>query len=153
MGPFFAVGPFAVFAAVLGPGGGRRRFAERLGAEADDLLDEFLAQALAFERIETPALQGFLDWMRSTATEIRRETDTAQNEVRVMTVHGAKGLEFPIVVLAGLGVKQTHDAPAVLWSDHSGPAIRVTEDREETLGELVIDVTARLSRQLGYRGD
>ncbi len=102
------VGPFAFFAEVLGPGGGRRKFAERLGAEADDLLDEFLAQALAYERLETPSLQGFLGWIRSTATEIRRETDTSQNEVRVMTVHGAKGLEADIVFLVDDGSAPAH---------------------------------------------
>ena len=103
-----AVGPFTFYAEVLGPGDGRRRFAKRLGAEADDLLDEFLAQALAYERLETPSLQGFLDWMRSTATEIRRETDTVQNEVRVMTVHGAKGLEADIVFLVDDGAAPAH---------------------------------------------
>ena len=121
-----AVGPFAFFAEVLGPGGGRRRFTERIGAEADDLLDEFLAQALAFERIETPSLQGFLDWMRSTATEIRRETDTAQNEVRVMTVHGAKGLEADIVFLVDDG-----SAPASPGHDPNFLAITDDPDAAE----------------------
>jgi ATP-dependent helicase/nuclease subunit A len=116
-----AVGPFAFYAEVLGPGDGRRRFAERLGAEADDLLDEFLAQALAFERIETPSLQGFLDWMRSTATEIRRETDTAQNEIRVMTVHGAKGLEADIVFLVD-------DGSAPVSPGHDPNFLAITDD-------------------------
>lgn len=102
------VGPFAFYAEILGPGGGRRRFAKRLGAEADDLLDEFLSQALAYERLETPSLQGFLAWIRSTATEIRRETDTSQNEVRVMTVHGAKGLEADVVFLVDDGSAPAH---------------------------------------------
>jgi len=116
-----AVGPFAFYAEVLGPGDGRRRFAQRLGAEADDLLDEFLAQALAYERLETPSLQGFLDWMRSTATEIRRETDTAQDEVRVMTVHGAKGLEADIVFLVD-------DGAAPVSTGHDPNFLAITDD-------------------------
>ncbi len=114
------VGPFAFFADILGPGGGRRQFAERLGAEADDLLDEFLAQALAYERLETPSLQGFLGWIRSTATEIRRETDTSQNEVRVMTVHGAKGLEADVVFLIDDGsapASAGHDPNFLIMTD------------------------------------
>jgi len=102
------VGPFEFFAEMLGPGGGRKRFAERLGAEAEDIIDEFLAQALSFERMQTPSLQGFLAWIRSSAREIRRETDTTQNEVRVMTVHGAKGLESDIVFLVDDGSAPAH---------------------------------------------
>ncbi|MHA1559992.1 MAG: double-strand break repair helicase AddA [Alphaproteobacteria bacterium] len=102
------VGPFEFFAEMLGPGGGRKRFSERLGAEADDVIDEFLAQALSFERMQTPSLQGFLAWIRSSAREIRRETDTTQNQVRVMTVHGAKGLESDIVFLVDDGSAPAH---------------------------------------------
>lgn len=102
------VTPFAFYADVLGPRGGRKRFAARLGAEAEDVLDEFLAQALAYERTETPSLQGFLAWIRSSATEIRRETETMRDEVRVMTVHGAKGLEADVVFLVDDGSGPVH---------------------------------------------
>ena len=57
--------PFAFFAWLLGPEGGRRRIFARLGLEAADALDEFLALALDYERNETPSLQGFLAWLRS----------------------------------------------------------------------------------------
>ena len=43
------VTPFRFFATVLGPDGGRRAFRARLGGEADDVLDAFLSQALAYE--------------------------------------------------------------------------------------------------------
>ncbi|MGV8840326.1 MAG: double-strand break repair helicase AddA [Bauldia sp.] len=102
------VTPFAFYADVLGPRGGRKKFAARLGAEAEDVLDEFLAQALAYERTETPSLQGFLAWIRSSATEIRRETETIRDEVRVMTVHGAKGLEADVVFLVDDGSGPVH---------------------------------------------
>ncbi|MCW5697040.1 MAG: double-strand break repair helicase AddA [Bauldia sp.] len=101
-------GPYSFFAEVLGPLGARQRFATRLGAEAEDVLDEFLAQALAYERVETPSLQGFIAWMRSTATEIRRETEIGRNEARVMTVHGAKGLEADVVFLVDDGSAPAH---------------------------------------------
>jgi ATP-dependent helicase/nuclease subunit A len=92
--------PFAFYARVLGPQGGRRRFLARLGPEADDPLDEFLALALDYERRETPSLQGFVAWLRMAQTEIKRDMEITRDQVRVMTVHGAKGLEAPIVVLA-----------------------------------------------------
>ena len=92
--------PFAFYAEFLGAGGGRRRFLARLGAEANDALDEFLNLALDYERRETPSLQGFLAWLRQARAEVKRDMEIARNEVRVMTVHGAKGLEAPIVILA-----------------------------------------------------
>ncbi len=92
--------PFAFYAGLLGPGGARRRFLARLGHEANDALDEFLNLALDYERRETPSLQGFLAWLRQARAEVKRDMEIARDEVRVMTVHGAKGLEAPIVILA-----------------------------------------------------
>jgi ATP-dependent helicase/nuclease subunit A len=92
--------PFDFFAGVLGPERGRRQFLGRLGAEANDALDEFLSLALDYERRETPSLQGFLSWLRAAQTDVKRDMEMTRDEVRVMTVHGAKGLEAPIVVLA-----------------------------------------------------
>ncbi len=92
--------PFSFFARVLGPENGRRKFLTRLGPEANDAIDEFLNLALEYERREAPSLQGFVAWLRTAQTDVKRDMEIARNEVRVMTVHGAKGLEAPIVVLA-----------------------------------------------------
>jgi len=92
--------PFAFYARVLGPEGGRRRFLARLGAEAIDALDEFLNIALDYEHQHPASLQGFLAWLRSANAEVKRDMEISRDEVRVMTVHGAKGLEAPIVILA-----------------------------------------------------
>jgi len=92
--------PFDFYARLLGPDGGRHRMLARLGAEASDALDEFLALALDHERREAPSLQGFLAWLRGMQTDVKRDMEMTRDEVRVMTVHGAKGLESRIVVLA-----------------------------------------------------
>jgi ATP-dependent helicase/nuclease subunit A len=92
--------PFSFYARILGSDGGRGRFYARLGPEAADALDEFLEHALSYEREEAPTLQGFVAWLRSGDTQVKRDMDIARDEVRVMTVHGAKGLEAPIVILA-----------------------------------------------------
>ena len=94
--------PFAFLARVLGRDGGRRRFIERLGEEAAEPLDALLDMARAYEMEHGGAPAGFADWLEMAAPEIRRETDTDEgrrDEVRVMTVHGAKGLEAPVVFL------------------------------------------------------
>jgi ATP-dependent helicase/nuclease subunit A len=92
--------PFAFYARLLGAERGRRKFLARLGSEAADALDEFLNLALAYETSEAPSLQGFVAWLRAATTVVKRDMDVAREEVRVMTVHGAKGLEAPIVILA-----------------------------------------------------
>jgi ATP-dependent helicase/nuclease subunit A len=92
--------PFTFYANLLGVRRGRRKILARLGHEAADALDEFLNLALDYERRETPSLQGFIDWLRNAQAEVKRDMELARDEVRVMTVHGAKGLEAPIVVLA-----------------------------------------------------
>jgi ATP-dependent helicase/nuclease subunit A len=92
--------PFSFYAWLLGAKQGRRKFLARLGHEAADALDEFLNLALEYEHAETPSLQGFVDWLRAAQAEVKRDMEMDRNEVRVMTVHGAKGLEAPIVILA-----------------------------------------------------
>jgi ATP-dependent helicase/nuclease subunit A len=92
--------PFELFAAVLDEDDGRARLIARLGSEAEDPVNEFLELALAFERSQTPSLQGFLRWFESGQSDIKRDLEQAnRDEVRIMTVHGAKGLQAPVVIL------------------------------------------------------
>jgi ATP-dependent helicase/nuclease subunit A len=91
--------PFAFYAWLLGGEGGRQRILKRLGHEANDALDEFLELALNYERKAPASLQGFMAWLRSADTEVKRDMEISRDEVRVMTVHGAKGLEAPVVIM------------------------------------------------------
>jgi ATP-dependent helicase/nuclease subunit A len=77
----------------------RTRFLNRLGPEAADPLDEFLNLALTYDDSAPPSIPGFLHWLREGRREIKRDMEQTRDEVRVMTVHGAKGLEAPIVFL------------------------------------------------------
>ncbi|HTH28322.1 MAG TPA: double-strand break repair helicase AddA, partial [Sphingobium sp.] len=83
-----------------GPMGGRRALLSRLGPEAADAIDELLNAAIAFEKEDNPSLQHFIDWFDRGEGEIKREMGESADAVRVMTVHGAKGLQAPIVILA-----------------------------------------------------
>ena len=91
--------PFAFHAWLLGGDGGRARMLRRLGHEANDALDEFLELALNYERKAPASLQGFLAWLRAADTEVKRDMEISRDEVRVMTVHGAKGLESSVVFM------------------------------------------------------
>lgn len=79
---------------------GRKKLLARLGNDARDPIEELLNAAIAFEQGNTPSLQQFLRWFDMGDVDIKREAGGKANEVRVMTVHGSKGLQAPIVVLA-----------------------------------------------------
>ncbi len=83
-----------------GPMQGRRKLYGRLGMEARDAIDELMNSAIEFERNETGALDRFLAWFSRGEVDVQRDPGTPANEVRVMTVHGAKGLQAPVVILA-----------------------------------------------------
>lgn len=83
-----------------GPVEGRRRLLSRLGEEARDPIEELLNAALDFETSATPSLQRFLDWFERDEVEIVRDAAAPLDAVRVMTAHGAKGLQAPLVILA-----------------------------------------------------
>jgi ATP-dependent helicase/nuclease subunit A len=91
--------PFAFYAWLLGGDRGRQRILKRLGHEANDALDEFLELALGYERKAPASLQGFMAWLRTADLEVKRDMEISRDEVRVMTVHGAKGLEASVVFL------------------------------------------------------
>jgi ATP-dependent helicase/nuclease subunit A len=102
--------PFEFYSWLLGADGGRARMLKRLSHEANDAIDEFLELAFAFEQREVPSLQGFVAWLRTADTEIKRDMEIGRDEVRVMTVHGAKGLEASVVFLMDTTSSPT-DAP------------------------------------------
>ena len=113
------VSPHALFAEALGPLGGRARLYARLGPEAAEPVDELLNAALAYGRMHPPSLQGFLHWLRRSGAEVKREAEGAGSLVRVMTVHGAKGLQAPLVILPDT-TSLPPEQGAILWA--SDPA-------------------------------
>jgi ATP-dependent helicase/nuclease subunit A len=89
----------------------------RLGPEAEDPVDEFLSLALAYERTHAPSLQGFLQWLEAGSAEIKRDLEqTGRDEVRVMTVHGAKGLQAPVVIMPDT-MALPRQSPEIVWQD------------------------------------
>src|SRR3984893_12890716 len=92
-------GPFAFYGSLLGADGGRRDIEARLGPEAGDAIDEFLRLAIAHEDARAPSLAAFLNDLAGLEYSIKRDMETGEDAVRVMTVHAAKGLEAKIVFL------------------------------------------------------
>lgn len=109
--------PFELYNYILSEMGGRKKFYERMGPEAEDGLDEFINLSLAFEQEHIPTLQNFIEWITSDDVEIKRETEQGKNNlVRLMTVHGSKGLQAPVVILPDTTkVPQSSRESCLLW--------------------------------------
>lgn len=118
-------GPFAFYAAVLGPGGGRLGMLGRLGSEAGDAVDEFLRLALDHEQRRVPSLSQFLNAVEAADITVRRDMEAGRDEVRVMTVHGAKGLEAPVVFLADTCTVPRNDARILSLGGGKGRSLPV----------------------------
>ncbi len=116
------VAPHALLVEALGPLGARARLLRRLGPEAAEPLDELLGAAISYAGMHPPSLQGFIHWLRQAGAEVKRQAEEAGRSVRIMTVHGAKGLQAPLVILPdttslppdGGGLVWDGDVP--LWS-------------------------------------
>lgn len=91
--------PYDLINRLLVRHGGRQNLLARLGHEAEDGIDALLSQALGYEQSSVPSLTGFLTWLHTEDVTVKRQMDSAGDRIRVMTVHGAKGLEAPIVIL------------------------------------------------------
>ncbi|MGE4219405.1 MAG: double-strand break repair helicase AddA [Alphaproteobacteria bacterium] len=142
------VRPYELFAQILAmpvPAGGtgRERMIARLGVEAEDPIDEFLSLALAYERGRVPSLQGFLHWAEAGAVEIKRDLEQgARDEVRVMTAHGAKGLQAPVVILPDTVQMPAQQGPELRWVDGL-PLWTPSRRHEEEQGAAARDDVAR----------
>jgi ATP-dependent helicase/nuclease subunit A len=111
--------PFAFFSQALNRvdetgRSGRARILARLGREAEEAIDETLNQVLAAENRGAIDLETCLAQLEAADVEVKRELEGAHGEVRVMTVHGAKGLEAPIVILPDTTMKAKAQGPSLM---------------------------------------
>ncbi|HEX8307883.1 MAG TPA: double-strand break repair helicase AddA [Allosphingosinicella sp.] len=132
---------------------GRHKLLERLGNEARDPIEELLSAALDFESNPAPSLQRFLDWFARGEVEIVRDPSAPLDAVRVMTVHGSKGLQSPVVILADAcadpdrrgGGPQANFATVSL--PEGGPAIPIFRPRKDELAEPIASQLAAIDRR------
>ncbi len=134
--------PYQFLETILSGGfDGRRKLIGRLGEESRDPIDELLNAALDFEARHPSSLQLFLDWLDRSDVEIKRDATETAIAVRVMTVHGAKGLEAPVVILADATAKPraAKGGDPLDWligEDHRLPVFR---PRKEELSDVLLD--------------
>ncbi len=131
--------PFELIERLLIRHDGRRRLLARLGPEAEDGIDSLIAQALAYEGQGVPSLTGFLGYLETEEIEVKRQLSGARGMVRVMTVHGAKGLESPIVILPDTRANRPNGRAQTI-ADSDGTRLwrgSSAEGRPERLAALV----------------
>jgi ATP-dependent helicase/nuclease subunit A len=139
-----------------GPLDGRRKLLARLGEEARDPIEELLNAALDFETSAAPSLQRFLDWFERDEVEIVRDAAAPLDAVRVMTAHGAKGLQAPLVILAD-ATSDPDSAPrsTVMWTPEGGaapiPVFRPRKDERAGAIDAALTETERRERQEHWR--
>lgn len=134
-----------------GPLGGRRNLVRRLGQEARDPIEELLSAALDFKALGTPSLQRFLDWFDRGDVEIKRDPSAPLDAVRVMTAHGAKGLQAPLVILADAAVDPTRAPRSTLkWraGDMANELPVIRPRKGEASGPLAALVEETAARDL-----
>ena len=126
------VSPYALFEEALGPLDGRARLLARLGPEAAEPVDELLNAALTYAGRHPPSLQGFLHWLRRSGAEVKREPEAAGNLVRIMTVHGAKGLQAPLVIVPDTAGLPKEDG-TIAWAGDppTGRSVPIWAPRKE----------------------
>ena len=130
--------PYEFFTNVLADGG-RQRMLARLGPDAAEPIEAFLEQALSYERGHPASLQGFLHWLALDDQQLKRDTEPARDEIRVMTVHGAKGLEAPIVILADTGPRSARRTNRLIFDDDDWPLWRVSQDLRDPYTDQLVE--------------
>jgi ATP-dependent helicase/nuclease subunit A len=131
--------PYELLERVLVRHDGRRRMMARLGVEAQDGIDALLDQALAYERSEIPSLTGFLIWLQGDDPEVKRQMESAGSRIRVMTVHGSKGLEAPVVFMPETQARRVQPGGDLIagdgiawWNTRADEAPATLRELEET---------------------
>jgi ATP-dependent helicase/nuclease subunit A len=135
--------PFMLFQQVLQQS--RRAILERLGQEAEDASQEFLTLALDYEQLSGISLSGFLDWFSDGDTQIKREMEQGSGQLRLMTVHGSKGLEAPIVFLADAADPPPSNKDRLITVMSEGPWRNMLLFNPDT--DMKLDVVETLKEQ------
>ena len=154
--------PYEFFNEILSTNQGRMKFRARLGGEVDDVLDALLLEALNHTNNGGSGLQSFIHSLEIASPEIKRELDLVKDEIRVMTVHSAKGLEAPIVFLVDPGspayggnhrpeivkIDQVKPFPAFLWQPRKDDG----SEQTQIIHDKIQDKAEQEYRRLLYVG-
>lgn len=127
---------------------GLRALKKRLGGDALDPVGELMNAALAFGRKGVDSLQLFIEEQDRERIEIKREMEEAGGQVRIMTVHGSKGLQAPIVILPDTVMSgAAKKPPRLLWPDKTGARVPLFSPRGDADPKAYRALAARCEAQ------
>lgn len=129
--------PFEFYTHILYSQKGLQKLLARLGDESKESIDAFISILQNYEKTHLSGLQGFIDWIKKTSIELKRELDDpSQNQIRIMTVHGAKGLQAPIVFLPDTISPPLSRQPDYITTDEGAPLLLKAEAKSNYLSDL-----------------
>lgn len=143
--------PYELMERLLTQHQGRARLRARLGREAEEGIETLVEQVLLYESTHLPSLTGFLAWLSASEVEVKRQQESGGGLIRVMSVHGAKGLEAPLVILPDTALRQGAKGPRLLakdgglfWNSSAGERPPALAAAEATRKAAESDEDARL---------
>lgn len=119
--------------------------AEHLGRRKVANLRKLIASAAAFDRSELFTLKDYVQRLQASVFEqIDEEFATTQpeagNVVRMMSIHQAKGLEFPVVFVADANRACQTRTPRAVWHDQWGALVRLPDKYGESQPNLALSM-------------
>ncbi|MGB0903731.1 MAG: double-strand break repair helicase AddA, partial [Mangrovicoccus sp.] len=142
--------PYELMQRLLIRHGGREKLLARLGPDCEEGVDALLQLALSYEQAEVPSLSGFLEWFAAEEVEIKRQVEGAGGNIRIMTVHGSKGLEAPVVILPDCGPVQER-LRAMVHKSQAGWPVWLPDGADSTPPQLDPVRDAWISAQAAER--
>jgi ATP-dependent helicase/nuclease subunit A len=130
--------PYEIFTELLEVNNIRQKFYKRLGAESKAIIDEFINLTAKFEANYSSGMQGFITWFKNSDAEFKNSPANNPDEVRLLTVHGSKGLEAPIVILANaMQVNAASKTEKIYFLDDHFICPLLKELRNQATNELI----------------
>jgi len=133
---------------------GLRAICKRLGEDAFDPLQELLNAAQKFSHENIDHLQVFVDEQERKTTQLKREMEDASNQVRIMTVHGSKGLQAPIVILPDTMGGGANKIDRLLWpekTDLNFPLFSSRKDNDPEIYRKAYEMRLKQEQDESYR--
>ena len=129
----------------------RAAFSARLGLEVEESINALLEQARKFEKSHIPDLTSFILWMETDDVYIKRELETESTTIRVMTIHGSKGLESPIVILPDTSSKILRTSSKFVKIDNKAITLRGIKNNQNQKVTEAIKKARELQIQEEFR--
>lgn len=142
--------PYEIFIYALEKLDGRSHIIGRMGEEYSEIIDEFMQTVLSYQQRHKATMQGFVAWFEHNSITVKRDLEQAHGEVRIMTVHAAKGLEARVVILPDtIGMIKNKDP--ILFTQKGVPVLSPRKQVDNTFIRKLREARAQREIEEHYR--